>query len=123
VEGNLALALAEEARPGAARKLTGREEARLVATACSKPPAGRARWTPDVLASEMVKLTEHADLSRETVRRRLAEKELRPWQKQMWCIPTWTAPMLPAWRMCSIYTLKTPIRVIPSCVSMKARRG
>jgi len=39
VEGNLELALAEEARPGAARKLTGREEALLVAnrlfkTAC-----------------------------------------------------------------------------------------
>jgi transposase len=87
VEGNLELALAEEARPGAARKLTGREEALLVATACSKPPAGRARWTLDLLAGEMVKLTEHADLSRETVRRRLAEKELKPWQKEMWCIP------------------------------------
>ena len=35
----------------------------------------------------MVKLTEHAELSRETVRRRLAEKELKPWQKDMWCIP------------------------------------
>jgi len=47
VEGDLELALAEEARPGAARKLTGREEALLVATACSNPPAGRARWTLD----------------------------------------------------------------------------
>jgi hypothetical protein len=42
VEGNLELALAEEPRPGAARKLTGKEEALLVATACSDPPAGRA---------------------------------------------------------------------------------
>jgi transposase len=87
VEGNLEFALAEEARPGAARKLTGREEALLVATACSSPPAGRARWTLDLLAGEMVKLTEHAALSRETVRRRLAEKALKPWQKDMWCIP------------------------------------
>src|SRR5208282_838199 len=78
VEGNLELALAEEARPGAARKLTGREEALLVATACSSPPNGRARWTLDLLASEMVKLTEHDELSRETVRRRLAEKALKP---------------------------------------------
>jgi transposase len=68
VEGNLDFALAEEARPGAARKLTGREEALLVATACSSPPAGCARWTLDLLAGEMVKLTEHATVSRETVR-------------------------------------------------------
>jgi transposase len=87
VEGNLERALAEEARPGAARKLTGREEALLVATACSNPPVGRARWTLDLLAGEMVKLTEHDEVSRETVRRRLAEKEMKPWQKDMWCIP------------------------------------
>jgi transposase len=43
VEGNLEFALAEEPRPGGARKLTGREEALLVAPACSSPPAGRAR--------------------------------------------------------------------------------
>jgi transposase len=87
VEGNLELALAEEARPGAGRKLTGREEALLVATACSNPPAGCARWTLELLAGEMVKLTEHAAMSRETVRRRLAEKQLKPRQKDMWCIP------------------------------------
>ncbi len=87
VEGNLELALTEEERPGAARKLTGREEALLVATACSSPPQGRARWTLGLLADEMVKLTEHEDLSYETVRRRLAENELKPWQKTMWCIP------------------------------------
>src|SRR5580693_3720409 len=68
VQANLEGALCEEPRPGAARKLTGREEALLVATACSKPPAGRARWTLELLAGEMVKLTEHAELSRETVR-------------------------------------------------------
>src|SRR5215217_4244406 len=45
VEGNLDKALHEEPRPGAARKLSAQEEALLVATACSRPPAGRARWT------------------------------------------------------------------------------
>ena len=34
VEGNLDRALSEEPRPGAERKLTGKEEALLVATAC-----------------------------------------------------------------------------------------
>ena len=87
VEGNLERALSEEPRPGAERKLTGKEEALLVATACSSPPAGRARWTLELLADEMVKLTAHESLSRETVRRRLAENDLKPWRKDMWCIP------------------------------------
>src|SRR5215472_7152468 len=47
-------ALSEEPRPGAARKLTGKEEALLVATACSKPPEGGARWTLELLAGAMV---------------------------------------------------------------------
>jgi transposase len=87
VEGNLDLALSEEARPGAARKLSGKETALLIATACSSPPAGRKRWTLDLLAGEMVRLTEHGELSRETVRRRLAEDDLKPWRRDMWCIP------------------------------------
>ena len=44
VEGNLERALSEDPRPGAERKLTGKEEALLVATACATPPEGRARW-------------------------------------------------------------------------------
>src|SRR5947209_587015 len=87
VLGNLEAALSEKQRPGAGRKLTGKEEALLVATACSKPPVGRARWTLELLAGELVKLTEHERLSRETVRRRLAENDLKPWRKDMWCIP------------------------------------
>jgi transposase len=87
VEGNLERALNEEMRPGAERKLTGKEEALLVATACSSPPAGRARWTLTLLADALVKLTAHESLSRETVRRRLAENDLKPWRKDMWCIP------------------------------------
>ena len=87
VEGNLEQALNEQPRPGAERKLTGKEEALLVATACSNPPAGRARWTLELLAEEMVKLTGHESLSRETVRRRLGENDLKPWRKKMWCVP------------------------------------
>ncbi len=86
VEGNLEFALSEEARPGAARKLSGKETALLVATACSNPPQGRKRWTLDLLAGAMVRLTEHEGLSRETVRRRLAEDDLKPWRRDMWCI-------------------------------------
>ncbi len=87
VEGNLERALSEEPRPGAQRKLTGKQEALLVATACAGPPEGRARWTLELLADAMVKLTEHDSLSHETVRRRLAENDLKPWRRDMWCIP------------------------------------
>lgn len=87
VEAGVAAALSEQPRTGAARKLTGKEEALLVATACSAPPAGRKRWTLELLADEVVRLTEHEELSRETVRRRLAENRLKPWRKDMWCIP------------------------------------
>jgi transposase len=87
VEGNLERALSEEPRPGAARKLSGKDEALLVATACSRPPEGRARWTLELLAGEIVQFTTHERLSRETVRRRLAENALKPWRQKMWCIP------------------------------------
>jgi len=54
-----------------ARKLDGRQEARLVALACSKPPAGKARWTLRMLAEEMVELEVVDSLSHETVRQAL----------------------------------------------------
>jgi transposase len=84
---DLDAALSEEPRAGVPRKLSGKEEALLVATACSKPPPGRARWTLELLADEMVRLTDHDELSSETVRRRLAENHLKPWRQDMWCIP------------------------------------
>lgn len=87
VEEGLDKALSEEPRPGAPRKLSVHDEALLVATACATPPKGRARWTCELLAGELVTLTAHESLSRETVRRRLAEVDLKPWQKKMWCIP------------------------------------
>ncbi|CAN5708518.1 IS630 family transposase [soil metagenome] len=87
VEEGLDQALREAPRPRPERKLAANEEALLVAVTCSDPPAGRARWTLQLLADEMVRLTAHETLSDETVRRRLSEMDLKPWQKKMWCIP------------------------------------
>ena len=87
VEGNLERALSEDPRPGAARKLTVQEKALLVAAACAKPPACHGRWTLELLAGAMVRLTRHDSLSRETVRRRLSENALKPWRQKMWCVP------------------------------------
>jgi len=87
VEEGLVNALSEAPRPGQPRKLSASDEALLVAVACSSPPSGQARWTLDLLAGEMVRLTRHEILSRDTVGRRLSEMELKPWQQKMWCIP------------------------------------
>jgi hypothetical protein len=46
VLGNLEAALSEEPRPGADRKLSGKEEALLVATACSNPAEGSRPLDP-----------------------------------------------------------------------------
>jgi transposase len=81
-------ALTERPRDQARRrKLDVGEEALLCALACSKPPKGRAHWTLQLLADEMVRLTVHTSLSDETVRRRLDEMQLKPWLEKMWCIP------------------------------------
>jgi transposase len=88
VEDGLERALNEVPRPGPPRKLSASDEALLVAVACSSPPPGQARWTLELLADAMVRLTVHETLSGDTVGRRLAEMELKPWQEKMWCIPT-----------------------------------
>jgi len=54
--------------PPVAKKLDGRAEARLIAVACSTPPAGRAKWTMQMLADELVVLGVVDSLSRETAR-------------------------------------------------------
>jgi transposase len=87
VEREFAVVLDDDPRPGGSRKLTGKEEALLVAVACSKPPSGCSRWTMQLLADAFVSVSEHESLSSETVRRRLAEKKIKPWQEKMWCIP------------------------------------
>lgn len=71
VEGGLDWALNERRRPGAERKLDDKQEAYLIALACSKPPAGQKRWTVRLLADELVKLEIVESLSHETVRQTL----------------------------------------------------
>ena len=53
------------------RKLDGKQEAKLIAVACSKPPAGKKRWTLRLLAEQMVELEIVDELSHETVRQTL----------------------------------------------------
>jgi len=73
VEQGLEAALNRKKRdtPPRQRRLDGRQEARLIALACGRPPAGRARWTLHLLADKMVELRVVESLSHETVRQTL----------------------------------------------------
>jgi transposase len=71
VLGGLERALNEDPRPGQRRKLDGRGEATLIATACSEVPEGHEHWTLRLLAGKMVELEVVDSISYETIRRTL----------------------------------------------------
>jgi hypothetical protein len=73
VEQSLETALVRKKQdnPSRQRKLDGSAEARLLALACSKPPEGRACWTMQLLADQLVELEVVDAVSDETVRRAL----------------------------------------------------
>jgi len=64
-----ALTRKKQEQPSRERKLDGRAEARLIALACSGPPAGRKEWTMQLLADKLVELEIVESISDETVRR------------------------------------------------------
>ena len=61
-------ALNERPRGGRTRKLSGKQEARLVAVACSEAPEGYTHWTLRLLAGKVVELGYAESISPETVR-------------------------------------------------------
>jgi transposase len=67
-EGGLDDALRRRPTGPRARKLDGAQEARLIALACSAPPAGRARWSLRLLAERLVELEVVAGIAPNTVR-------------------------------------------------------
>ena len=71
VEEGLEASLRERPRPGARPKLGPKEQAFVVALACTKPPEGRHRWTMQLLADRVVELELVPDISDEAIRRLL----------------------------------------------------
>jgi transposase len=71
VEEGLEAALSERPRAGGRRKLEGKQEALLVALACSVPPDERKCWTMPLLADKLVALQPVESIADETVRRTL----------------------------------------------------
>ena len=65
----LEAALTDKPRSGAPAKLDGKQEAMIVALACSDAPQGQARWTAKLLANRAVELEVVESVSESTVRR------------------------------------------------------
>jgi transposase len=64
--------LADHQRLGGRKKLDGKQEAFLVALACSEAPGGQETWTMQMLADKLVELgVVEQPISDETVRRTL----------------------------------------------------
>jgi transposase len=78
VDAGLEAALHEQPRPGARRKLAGKQAAFLIALACSEPPTGRTCWTMQLLADRIVELGVVEAISDETVRRVLKKTPSSP---------------------------------------------
>jgi transposase len=81
VEEGLESALNERPRPGQRRKLPGKQEAHLIAVACSSPPQGHGRWSLRLLAGKVVELGLANSISPETVRKLLKKQSLSPGRK------------------------------------------
>ena len=74
VNEGLQSALNERPRPGQKRKLDGRQEAHLVAIACSDAPQGHTHWTLQLLADKVVAMGFTESICLETVRQTLKKR-------------------------------------------------
>jgi transposase len=73
-----AVALHGRPHPGSVPKLSAAQEARLIALACTAPPAGRARWSVRLLAARAVELEALPPVNRELVRTTLKKTGSNP---------------------------------------------
>ena len=81
VEGGLQRALYDLPRPGQKRKLTGAQEAEVVALACTDAPKGYVGWTMDLLTEEVNKKM-GVVIGRTAVWKVLLRNDTKPWLKK-----------------------------------------
>ena len=93
------------------RKLDGVQEAKLVALACSDPPAGRVCWTMQLLADKLVELEIVDSIGREAVRVTLKKTRCIPGGRNTGCcLPNKTPTLSARWKMFSKSTSVPTIR-------------
>jgi len=77
-DDGLAAALADKPCPPREPKLDTKQEAYLIALACSDPPAGQAKWTMELLAQQLVTDGMVDTIAPDTVRLVLKKTNLSP---------------------------------------------
>jgi len=80
-EGGLQKALYDAPRPGKERILSGKQEAEVIAIACSEAPKGYVRWTLDLLTEEVHNQLEVA-IGRTAIWKVLLRNDTKPWLKK-----------------------------------------
>ena len=76
LEEGLKSALEEKPRPGQPQKYNKKNEAEVIAQACTKAPKGRKRWTVRLLTKELKKKSGLGTINRESVRLILKKAKL-----------------------------------------------
>lgn len=75
-EEGLQNALKEKPRSGQPKKYTDKQEAEVIAMACTNPPKGRERWSIRLLTERMKRRKDFETINRETVRLILKKQKL-----------------------------------------------
>jgi len=75
-EEGLQNALTEKPRSGQPKKYTNKQEAEIIAVACTDPPKGRKRWTIRLLTERMKRRKGFETINRETIRLTLKKAKL-----------------------------------------------
>ncbi len=75
-EEGLQRALTDKPRPGQPKKYTEKEEAEIIAMACTDAPRGRKRWSIRLLTYELKNKKDFATINRESVRLILKKRKL-----------------------------------------------
>jgi transposase len=106
------------------RKITGEEEAHLIAICCRQAPEGYHTWTLRMLADKMVELDIVASVSHETVRRTLKKTNLNPGKRKNGVfLQRKTPPLSARWKRSEILTKSPMIPSVLRCVWMKNPRN
>lgn len=85
-EEGMEAALHDRPHPGAAPKLSEKQYAQIIATACTTAPVGHDHWTLRLLADKVVQLGFAESFSHEAIRQLLKKNTIKPWQQQEWCL-------------------------------------
>ena len=107
------------------KKVDGKAQAHLIALACYQPPKGRASWTLQLMAEQMVQREIVENISRETVRRSLKKRHSGLGAKSAGAshpreAPNSCAPRRMCWRSIIVNTKTVNTRTMRSwCILMR----